>query len=74
MTTLLDRFPGNPLGITWNRGVATTTNDYFAVDALKLWSENPNGYERALRSHEPGADPVAPEAHFVPLLGEDFRR
>ena len=66
---LLRRYPGTPVGVTWNGGVAITFKDYEHAKRLyKAYLEDPEGYART-RSKDPRADPLNPRTHLVPLLG-----
>ena len=71
MTALIAKFPGLPFGLTWNNGGAVTANDYeHARFTWDLWARDPGGWTRL----DPRRDPVAPDCHFVPLLGDNFAR
>ena len=69
ITRLLRQYPGNPFGVTWNGGVAITTNDYqHAARGYETYEKNPSEYERS-RPRDLREDPIHPQAHFAPLLG-----
>jgi hypothetical protein len=66
---LVRRFPGTPIGLTWNGGIAFTRNDYrHAEQTYQQYQQNPTGYEQQ-RSRDPRRDPVYPDNHLRPLLG-----
>lgn len=66
---LLRKYPGNPIGLTWNGGVAITQNDYnYAMRLYENYKANPAAYERT-RNRDPRADPIHPKGHLGPLLG-----
>ena len=68
---LLARYPGLPFGLTWNNGIAVTADDYeHARQTWARWSRDPAAWTRL----DPREDAVAPDRHFVPLLGENFAR
>lgn len=63
---LLHRYPGSPVGLTWNGGIAITCNDYhYAEQTYQRYQADPKVKVRAA----PGKDPVNPKAHLGPLLG-----
>jgi len=63
---LLKRYPGAPFGVTWNGGLAYTTNDYKVAAALyERWKADPTSRTRPDRA----SDPIHPDDHTVPLLG-----
>lgn len=63
---LLKRFPGTPIGLTWNGGIAITRNDYhYAEQTYQRYLANPSAEVR----EDPRKDPVNPKAHLGPLLG-----
>jgi hypothetical protein len=63
------KFPGNPIGLTWNGGIAITRNDYrHSEKTYMLYKLNPADYERT-RIRDPRRDPVNPNGHLGPLLG-----
>ena len=71
MVALVAKFPGLPFGLTWNNGVAVTAMDYeHARQTWARFSRDPAGWARL----DPREDAVAPDAHFVPLLGDNFAR
>ena len=66
---ILEKHPGVPVGVTWNGGMAITTNDYrHAERTYQQFVENPDQY-RQIGKRDPRADPLRPESHFGPLLG-----
>lgn len=66
---LLVRFPGNPIGITWNGGIAITANDYREAETrLRRFREDPARYERE-RPRDREGDRLHPLNHLGPLLG-----
>jgi len=69
IVALLDKYPGGPIGLTWNGGVAITYNDYqHAKKTYQKYLADPSEYERT-RTHDPRLDPVNPRGHLGPLLG-----
>lgn len=63
---LVRRFPGTPIGLTWNGGIAITRNDYhYAEQTYRRYQDDPKVAVRA----GPSQDPVNPKAHLGPLLG-----
>lgn len=56
LTQLLERYDGNPFGLTWNGGIAVTQNDY--AHAARTY--------RGLLDR--ASDPVHPKNHLEPLL------
>lgn len=66
---LVRRFPGAPVGVTWNGGIAITTRDYqYAKRLYEQYKANPASYEH-IREPDLRADPVNPKGHLGPLLG-----
>ncbi len=66
---LIRKYPGNPIGLTWNGGMAITYNDYqYAKQTYRQYQTNPAEYNRG-RHRYPHADPVNPRGHLGPLLG-----
>jgi hypothetical protein len=66
---LLRKFPGTPIGLTWNGGIAITRIDYeHAKRTYEQYKTDPVSYERN-RNRDPRADPVNPKGHLGPLLG-----
>lgn len=66
---LVRKFPENPIGLTWNGGVAITLRDYqHAKRTYQQYQANSADYERT-RIRDPRADPVNPRTHLDPLLG-----
>lgn len=66
---LVRKFPGTPIGLTWNGGIAITYNDYqHAKRIYEQYKADPASYERS-RNRDPRADPVNPKGHLGPLLG-----
>lgn len=66
---LVRRFPGTPVGITWNGGIAITTRDYQHAKRLyEQYKADPASYER-IRKPDSHADPINPKSHLGPLLG-----
>jgi hypothetical protein len=66
---LLIRFPGKPIGITWNGGIAITANDYREAETrLSRFREDPARHERE-RPTDPAGDRLHPLNHLGPLLG-----
>lgn len=66
VVALLERYPGTPIGLTWNGGIAITRNDYqFAKRSYTNHLARPGEYAPP----PPQADPVRPGAHLGPLLG-----
>jgi len=66
---LLVRHPGNPIGITWNGGIAITANDYREAEArLRRFREDPARHERE-RPRDREGDRLHPLNHLEPLLG-----
>jgi hypothetical protein len=66
---LVRKFPGTPIGLTWNGGIAITSNDY--QHAKRLYGQyktDPASYERT-RHRDPRADPINPTRHLGSLLG-----
>lgn len=66
---LVRKFPGTPIGLTWNGGIAITYDDY--QHAKRIYGEyraDPASYERS-RNRDSRADPINPKGHFGPLLG-----
>jgi len=56
LTHLLERYDGNPFGLTWNGGLAITQNDYaHSARTFLVYSD-------------PRRDPVHPRNHLDPLL------
>ena len=65
---LIRRFPGTPVGLTWNGGVAITRNDYmYAEDTFYRFDKDPENYKKA-SIEDKRADPVNPRIHLDPLL------
>lgn len=65
---LISRFPGTPVGLTWNGGVAITRNDYkFAEDTFYRFDSDPENYKKASNENK-RADPINPRVHLDPLL------
>jgi len=66
---LIQKYPGNPVGLTWNGGIAITYADYrHAKKTHELYVSSPTDYERS-RITDPRRDPVHPKVHLGPLLG-----
>jgi hypothetical protein len=66
---LVRKFPGTPIGLTWNGGIAITRNDYrHSEKTYSLYKLDPAGYDRT-RIRDPQGDPVNPKGHLGPLLG-----
>lgn len=66
---LIRRYPGAPIGLTWNGGIAITYNDYrHAETGYAMYQKDPKAYE-AWRPHDRRADPIHPLNHLGPLLG-----
>lgn len=66
---LVKKYPGTPIGLTWNGGIAITRNDYqHSIKTYNTYLRNPDAYEQ-IRIRDPRADPVKPEWHLGPLLG-----
>jgi hypothetical protein len=69
---LLKQFPGTPVGLTWNGGIAFTYNDYqYAKKLYQQYQANPDEYKRTVK-RDPKADPLNPGNHFEALLGQSF--
>lgn len=70
LTGLLDmliQYPGTPVGVTWNGGIAITAMDYQYADKMyQTYQADPEAYERT-RKKDPKADPVHPQHHFDAL-------
>ncbi len=66
---LVRKFPGTPIGLTWNGGIAITYNDYqHAKSIYEQYKADPAMYERN-RNRDPRNDPINPKGHLGPLLG-----
>jgi hypothetical protein len=66
---LLIRFPGTPIGITWNGGFAITAGDYREAETrLSRFREDPARHERE-RPTDRAGDRLHPLNHLRPLLG-----
>lgn len=66
---LVRKYPGTPIGLTWNGGIAITRNDYKHTKmTYEIYMDNPGAYDQT-RNRDPRADPVKPEWHLDPLLG-----
>lgn len=66
---LVRKFPGTPIGLTWNGGIAITHMDYqHAKRIYARYKADPASYER-IGKGEPRADPINPKSHLGPLLG-----
>ena len=66
---LVRKFPGNPIGLTWNGGIAITYLDYqHAKRIYEQYKADPASYER-IAKRDPRADPINPKGHLGPLLG-----
>jgi hypothetical protein len=69
VVALLRKYPGTPVGVTWNGGIAITYNDYqYAKRTYAQYKADPAAYERN-RVDDPRRDPVRPEGHLGSLLG-----
>jgi len=69
VVALLRKYPGTPIGLTWNGGIAITYNDYqYAKRTYEQYKADPTAYERN-RIDAPRPDPIRPEVHLAPLLG-----
>lgn len=69
VVALIRKYPGTPIGLAWNGGIAITYNDYqHARRTYEQYKEDPALYEKT-RNRDPRADPVNPAAHLGPLLG-----
>jgi hypothetical protein len=68
---LVAKYPGTPVGVVFNGGVAITYNDYTHADRMyAIWNRDKNRYLEVQNLPENTArDPIHPEAHFGPLLG-----
>jgi hypothetical protein len=56
LVQLLERYQGNPFGLTWNGGLAVTQNDYrHSARTFSVYLDR-------------GLDPVHPQNHLGPLL------
>ena len=56
LVQLIERYDGNPFGLTWNGGLAVTQNDYnYSARTFLVYAE-------------PQRDPVHPRNHLGPLL------
>ena len=65
---LIRRFPNNPVGLTWNGGIAITRNDYqHVLDTFQRFQANPAKYDNATNGDQ-RTDPVNPQGHLGPLL------
>jgi hypothetical protein len=74
LMALLKEYPGTPIGLTWNGGIAFTYQDYeHSNKTYMTYTSNPDEYERN-RPADPAGDPVHPSNHFGALLGEDYRK
>jgi hypothetical protein len=72
LLAFLNAFPGAPIGLTWNGGIAMTYGDYqYAQKSIKKYLDNKDQYESA-RHSDPKTDPLNPGAHFEALLGHSF--
>lgn len=68
ITLFLKEFPGAPIAVTWNGGVAFTNNDYtYAEKIYDEYLKNPAGN---FRPADRNADPLHPLNHFEPLLNQ----
>jgi tetratricopeptide (TPR) repeat protein len=66
---LVGKFPGTPIGLAWNGGIAITYMDYqHAKRIYERYKADPASYERN-RNRDPRADPINPKGHLGPLLG-----
>ncbi len=62
LLALLERFPQDPFGLTWNRGIALTTTDYnLTREAYGAYRRDPAAYVKPARP----LDPVHPDNHLV---------
>jgi len=69
VVALLRKYPGTPIGLSWNGGIAITYNDYqYAKRTYAQYKSDPAAYERN-RVDDPRRDPLRPEGHLGPLLG-----
>lgn len=69
ITEFLRRYPGVPIGLTWNGGISFTANDYeHAKRTHSQYLADPAEYA-STKTKDPRADPVKPKWHFGPLLG-----
>jgi hypothetical protein len=69
MMQLLKTHPGTPLGLTWNGGIAFTSNDYqYAKKTYKNYQDNSATF-KGTRAKDQRGDPVHPMNHLGPLLG-----
>ena len=65
---LVGKAPGAPWGLTWNGGIALTSNDYqHAREIYLLYKENPEKYKLEA-NRDPRADPINPGGH-LPAFG-----
>ena len=65
---LIGKAPGAPWALTWNGGIALTSNDYrHAREIFLLYKEDPEKYEREA-NRDPRADPINPGGH-LPAFG-----
>jgi hypothetical protein len=67
---LVAKYPGTPIGLAFNGGIAITRNDYTHAERMHAWSQDQKKYReiQGLPENIP-KDPIHPEAHFGPLLG-----
>jgi len=69
IVALVRKYPGTPIGLTWNGGIAITYNDYqYAKQIFERYRADPVAYARNVVV-DPSRDPIRPESHFGPLLG-----
>jgi len=69
VVALLRKYPGTPVGLAWNGGIAITYNDYqYAKRSYAQYKADPAAYKRN-RVDDPRRDPLRPEGHLGPLLG-----
>lgn len=68
LALLLERYDGTPFGLTWNGGLALTSNDYrHASRTYATYLKDPNSFARAIDSR---VDSVHPANHLGPLIAK----
>jgi hypothetical protein len=66
---LIQMYPMTPFGLTWNGGIAFTSNDYeHTKEIYQQYLTDPDKYEET-RNRDPKGDPINPQNHLGPLLG-----
>ncbi|MDG6774003.1 hypothetical protein QCB45_06640 [Thiomicrorhabdus sp. ZW0627] len=69
ISEFLLKYPGTPIGLAWNGGIAFTRNDYeHTKQIFKQYQADAESYEQN-RNTDPRSDPINPQGHFGPLLG-----